>query len=156
MRQAIKDLKWLDKRLSSLVDLIPEIEKLASLDNAVVERNRALADLNDQIKQKGMDLLHEEVNQEKAGKTAKDIITEAHDEVKEIKKQAERGAGLIIATAKAEAAEARKKAEKDKDLAKKAEDEKRRELLRLNREVSDVTKNLESLKTELARLKGRF
>ena len=153
---ALDDLRFLEKRFRGILDLIPTLEKVSSLEGQEKELSLAVDKLKSDYVSAKEDLAKASDGITAATLQAQAIVQNAIDQSEAILDNAAEEDKEIISLAKSEAASiiADAKSEADKIVAKEAS--KASLLAELDKKIAEQTDKLSALNAELSKIKAKF
>lgn len=153
---ATQDLLWLARRFRGVVELIPQLEALSSLENAINEAHARL----EQLQSQHVDYLSAVAEAERAleasRKDREAILQETAAEVARIKEEAVSEARRVKEEASAAIQAETEKAQDERKAIAKAIASRKNELAKVVEEHDQALARLASIKSEIESLKARF
>ena len=156
MEQAISDIQWFAKRAKGVIDILPKLEEISSLENNIKE-------LKNQKEQSQKEIKELDEHKNKASDFIKEVIQEtdnvrsvAATEAKAIVEKAKGEAQLIVGKAQVEAQKLNDQQMSYLNSTDKQINEKKLELDNLNSKVDFSRETLSNLEKEIDGLKKKF
>ena len=153
---ALDDLRFLEKRFRGVLDLVPKLEKITSLENYLLELEKRRASLVEKVEAEEDSLDALVLSKDTVNKEIAQTLADAKDAAKVLIASAKSEAHDVIFSANEEAS---KIVQAAKDAAQAADQkllEKKAQIGALDVDIAKKQDAADYLKSELARLKSKL